>query len=48
MMNISFVVPDDRYEEIKDLLRTCVDTEFPYVDTKTAEYFLKKIEDEQE
>ena len=46
-MSIDIRVPNERYEDLKDLLRTCMETQFPYVDNRTAEYFLKMVEDDE-
>lgn len=47
MMSLNLVIPDDKYNDIKELLHTCAEMNNPYINHETAEYFLKMVEDEE-
>jgi len=45
---IKMKIYENELEEYKDLLRTCIETELPFIDNAVAENFLKEIEDGEE
>lgn len=48
MTTIKMKIFDNELEEYKDLLRTCIETRFPFVDNQVAENFLREIEEGEE